>query len=98
LIEDFSNYNINFCVAPFASDKLFEGVQNLVSIGFRKIKMMFLYEKLWSQKNFHNLCRELLKVKNKFYGKVDINIFHPYTQGDNECGNDFLESFTFLPS
>ena len=96
-IEDFSNYNINFCVSPFASDKLFISIENLYNLGFRKIKLIFLYEKYWSYDNIHKLCWEFLKLKS-FPRELNLNIFHPYISRENECKNDFLESFTFLPS
>lgn len=96
-IQDFSNYNINFCVAPFASNKLFAWVENLVKLGFRNIKLMFLYEKNWSYDDFKKLCSELMRLRS-YKWNININIFHPYIEWDQECRNDFLESFTFLPS
>ena len=96
-VKDFSNYNVNFCVAPFASNKLREWIENLVNLGFTDIKIMFLYEKIWSREDLKNLLIELIFLR-KYIWIININIFNFYKDTWEECRKDFLTSFTFLPS
>lgn len=95
--NDLSFFTVNFCISPFTSDKLFLWIKDLYTLGFRKVKTIFLHEQPWTDGDFKNLASELYKLK-AFQKYMDISLFHTKTKNPNECRDDFSKNYVFLPS
>lgn len=98
LFPDKSIFTINFCISPFTSDKIYDGIMSLKELWFTKIKTIFLYEYEWTDTHLKNLILECIKLKKIKWWTVDISLFHEKEEEKDECKNDFLENYTFLPS
>jgi sulfatase maturation enzyme AslB (radical SAM superfamily) len=96
-IDDKSYITTNFCITPYTSSRLYDGVISLYKLWLKKVKFIIIYEYSWKDKDIENLISNFKRIyKLNQLTDIDISFFSNILLNSyNECENDMRSKYRF---